>query len=221
MVTQREVSIPFSGQSWGQLRAHGGLRDFSLGPSDGYGPEGPCFVQGMFEGVQPRLRVEGGSVELGYSRWAGFLCPQGGHLELHPDLPWRIEVHGGLSGLHAQLAQLELSALAVHGGVSDVLIELPEPVGCVPISIHGGAERLTLARPHGAALCVQVHGGLVDAQLDETHLESVGGGLRWQSDGDAAVGYYDVRIHGGACRLVVARQADDLGVRTALRDVWT
>lgn len=207
MLEQREVSIPFSGQSWGQLRAHGGLRDFSLGPAALRGLEGPCLVRGVFEGKLPQMRVDGGSVELGYSRWAGFWCPQGGHLDLHPDLPWRIEIHGGLSGFHAQLTELSLSALSVYGGVSDVLIELPEPVGSVPITIHGGVERLTLVRPHAAPLCIRVHGGAATVQLDDTFLESVGGGLRWQTEGDAQGGYYDVRIHGGACRLVIARQA--------------
>jgi len=203
---EREVSVPFSGQSCGQLRAHGGLRDFSLGSGEGRGLLAPYLVRGVFDGTLPRVRVDGGSVELGYSRWAGFLCSQGGHLDLHPDVPWRIEIHGGLSGLHAQLGDLSLRALSVYGGVSDVLIELPEPEGCVPINLHGGAERLTLVRPHGAALCVHAHGGAVNVQLDDTFLASVGGGLRWQTEGGAQRGYYDVRIHGGACGLVIARQ---------------
>jgi hypothetical protein len=202
---EREVSIPFSGQSCGRLRAHGGLRDFSLGSGEARGLQEPDLVRGVFDGTLPRVHVEGGAVELGYSRWAGFLCAQGGQLDLHPDLPWRIEIHGGLSGFHAQLSDLSLNAFSVYGGVSDVLIELPEPEGCVPIELHGGVERLTLVRPHGAALRIQIHGGAVNLQVDDTFLGSVGGGLRWQTEGDAQVGYYDVRIHGGACRLAVAR----------------
>jgi hypothetical protein len=203
---EREVSVPFSGQTLGRLRAHGGLRDFWLGSGEGCGLEAPYLVHGLFDGTLPRVRVEGGSVELGYSRWAGFLCAQGGRLDLHPGLPWRIEIHGGSSGLHARLGDLSLSALSIYGGVSDVLIELPWPEGRVTIDVHGGAERLTLVRPHGAALCVQAQGGAANVLLDDTYLGSVGGGLRWCTEGGGQDGYYDVRIHGGASRLVIARE---------------
>jgi hypothetical protein len=220
MPKHAEVSIPFSGQRWGQLRMHGGLRDLSLGACRGQGSAAPSFMEAEFDGVVPRVHVEGSQVELGYSRWSSWLDDQTGRLDLHPCLPWHVAISGGMRGVHAEWGELALSGVSIRGGVCDVLIELPEASGSVPIRIHGGVDRLTLVRPYTTALRLRSSGGAASVQLDDTFLSSVGGALSWQAEGEPGGGYYDVELHGGACRLVIARCAP-LSESSHLRPAWT
>lgn len=154
----------------------------------------------------PSVQVTGASVEVGYSRWTGLCRESHAEVALSPSLPWSIALSGGVSNLRAEFASVRLAEFSVHGGVRDALLELGEPSGRVPIHVHGGVDRLTLVRPHGSAIAVRVSGGATEVHLDETFLESVGGGLAWRAEGHPR-GLFELHISGGVTRLVLATLA--------------
>jgi hypothetical protein len=74
----------------------------------------------------------------------------------------------------------------------------------VSISISGGASSLSLDRPAGSALRVNVEGGAYNLKMDSMEFGSVSGPTRWQTpDFDAAPDRYDFSLEGGAYRLAL------------------
>ncbi len=205
MTREAEVRIPFSGQQWGHLKVRGGSANWTLHETSIREPD-LDFMRADFQGLVPSVHVAGASVEVGYSRWTGLCRESHAEVALSPSLPWSIAISGGVSNLRAEFASVRLAEFSVHGGVRDALLELGEPNGRVPIHVHGGVDRLTLVRPHGSAIAVRISGGATEVHLDETFLESVGGGLAWRADGHPR-GLFELHISGGVTRLVLATLA--------------
>ena len=163
-----------------------------------------------FEGAIPNVRVHGNSVTIQYPRYSPFdwlryalsWGQQDGEVVLNGAIPWDIEVHGGASGIEADLDTLQLRSLDVGGGVSSINLLLARPVGIVPIRIHGGASKLSLRRPKGVAVRVHVRGGVSALALDDQFFGAVGGETRWESpEYKQATDAYDIVVSGGASNL--------------------
>jgi hypothetical protein len=160
------------------------------------------------EGPAPTVREEGDRIEIGYTLAGRLraLSPRRGSLsvELSPAVPWAIELRGGVSGLRAQLADLQLTELAITGGASDVVLDLPRPRGKLAVRVVGGASGVTVRRPAGVPVAVEIVGGAADLRLDGARLGAVGGLVREQTPGDADdEGEIAVHVLGGASRLSV------------------
>jgi hypothetical protein len=166
-----------------------------------------------FEGAIPDVRVQGNAVTIRYPyfspfdwlRYALYWGHQEGEITLNASIPWDIEVHGGASGIDADLEGLQMRSLDIGGGVSSIRLTLARPSGIVPIRIHGGASKLSLHRPHDVAVRVHVRGGVSALSLDDQYFGAVGGETRWETPeyrqaGDA----YDIIVSGGASNLYVA-----------------
>lgn len=203
MESEVNVSIPRRGQRSGELRVQGGMRSFRLAAWQNH-PDAAddLLVDARFDGVVPRVSEAEGVLTVKYSRFGDFWRRQSAHVLLNEALPWTVDVSGGAQQLRADLRPLNLRAFRVGGGLQDVVLELGDPKGVVPIEIGGGVANLTITRPQGSALAARVHGGAQGLTLDQTSLGSVGGGIAWQSH-EAALDRYELHIHGGAVQLVI------------------
>lgn len=163
------------------------------------------LLRGRFGDRPPAVDLVDGTVTLQSPRptlWRGW--SGSGQLTLNGAVTWSIALGSGASKVRADLRRLALRTLEVRGGASRVDVLLPGPAGTVPIRVSGGASRLTLDRPAGTALRLQMEGGASKVEVDRFQLGSVGGGARWQTpDFDAAADRYDLTVEGGAGRLTV------------------
>jgi hypothetical protein len=161
------------------------------------------------KGAEPKVREDGDEIHIAYTIGGRLraMTGRGGALTvaLNPTVPWAIELDGGVSGLRADLHDLEVSEVAISGGASDVELELPEPSGELALRVEGGLSRGTMRRPAGVPVDVQIDGGATDLRLDDEHLAAVGGAVRQRTHGGTAgSGEITVGIAGGASGLTVA-----------------
>jgi hypothetical protein len=113
-------------------------------------------------------------------------------------------LRGGVSSFDADLSRVQLTGLDLRGGVSHLWTTLPNPAGTVLIRIIGGVSHMTILRPAGIPLRIQVRSGISSLAFDEQHFGPLGNLPRLESPGYAqAVNRYDVQISGGVSHAVV------------------
>jgi hypothetical protein len=183
----RDFAAPLGGATTGKLEiVHGATK--VLLRTDGEMPE---LVRAHFEGPTPEVEAHSGTVTIRYPRFApgewlqlGFLRNRhAADVVLNATIPWTV---------------------VIDGGASDVELRLPKPSGVVPIRISGGASKLTIHRPAGVPVRLQIKGGASQLVLDDQRFGAVGGETRLNSHHDQnAPDRYEVTIGGGASRLTI------------------
>ena len=166
--------------------------------------DGPLRAE--WRGAAPRIRERRGVTEIGYGlmgRVPALLTRRSSlALSLDPRMPLDVEIAGGVSGLRADLRELDIRALTISGGASDVVMDLPAPARELPVRIEGGASRTVVRRPTDAAVSVEIDGGASGLSIDDERLGAIGGHVRRHTGaGGAGV---RLRILGGAAGLSVA-----------------
>ena len=167
------------------------------------------LYRAVFEGPQPAVRVQNGSVTFRYRRMSLFdWGKHAGSVSLNAAIPWTIAINGGAANVAVDARGLELRGLAIGGGASKVRLLLPAPRGTVQVRIGGGVSRVDVCRPFGAPAQLQVRGGASRLQFDGQRFGAVGGELRLASPGwELATDRYDIEVRGGASRLEVEEEA--------------
>jgi hypothetical protein len=162
-------------------------------------------MRARWSGATPRIRERGLLTEVGYSLPARLRALAARHswlaLTLDRRLPLAIEIAGGVSGLRADLSELDLLELIVSGGASDVTIDLPAPPRELTVRIEGGASRVTVRRPAGVPVSIEIEGGASGLAIDDERLGPLGGQVRAQAAGDGPA--VRLRVDGGASELSV------------------
>ncbi len=201
----RELEAPLGGAREGRLVFASGAARLSLDA----GAATDRLYQGRFTGRIPEVEVDGGGVVVRY-RWglAGLGLSFGSlwsaAMSLNRELPWALEVRGGLARVEADLARIRVSEIEIRGGASHVRLSLGPPAGIVPVRIRGGVSHLEVERPVGVAVRLRVHGGASRLTLDSQGFGAIGGEVRLESAGaSAATDLYDVEVLGGASRLSI------------------
>ncbi|HEY2702604.1 MAG TPA: MarR family transcriptional regulator [Candidatus Dormibacteraeota bacterium] len=196
-----DPSAPRAGTTTGRLIFSAGVAHVTI---DGEAPSDDLY-RAHFDGPVPEIRVQDGTVAVRYRRFSLFEGrPRGSRFSLSSVIPWDLEVQGGVARFTADLHRLVVRSLTVKGGGSEVEIDLPAPVGVVPLRISGGVSRLTVRRPAGTALSLQVNGGASRLVLDAQEFGGIGGPIRLQSREYADnADHYAVEISGGASRLTI------------------
>ncbi|HVZ37986.1 MAG TPA: hypothetical protein VHI13_01820 [Candidatus Kapabacteria bacterium] len=171
-------------------------------------PLGDEFFRARFEHPVPGMHITEDTVEIQYHsffRSFPFRGERPGTILLNTAIPWSIESNGGAAWVTMNLEELQLLSLAHNGGLSNVVVMLPKPVGIVPVHLAGGVSQVTLFRPAGTQARVSVKGGAYRLTLDASHFGAIGSQTRWESSGfnDEGNGY-DIRIQGGASKVVIA-----------------
>jgi hypothetical protein len=201
----REFTAPLGGATSGRFTVTGGVSQLTL-RADGAMPD---LIRARFERPTPRVRVEGGAVDVHYPRppllsWLANWRDEPVFATLNATIPWQIALRGGLSKFTGDLAGLSLSGLTVDGGASEVSLTLGRPSGTVAIRINGGASNLSIRRPAGTPARLRVEGGAARLVFDTTQIGATGGPSRWESPGFAeATDRYEIVVAGGASRLTV------------------
>ena len=99
-------------------------------------------------------------MSIDYSRLSPFIWGRtSASLTLSPSARWSIEIRHGVSHWDGDLRSLEVGAIEVRGGLSNVDLRLPRPAGAVPIRVSCGVSRLTLRRAGEVAVRVKIGGG--------------------------------------------------------------
>jgi hypothetical protein len=166
------------------------------------------LFRGRFTGTAPMVLADDGRVTIEYPRMSPseWFRPnrRAADVALNPTVPWELVFGGGVSALRADLGGLALRSLDILGGGSDITIDLPEPRGVVPLRVGGGASKVVLRRPAGAAASVAIGGGASKVVFDEHRVGSSGAGLRLASPAASEAGdRYEIEIGGGSSELTI------------------
>jgi hypothetical protein len=173
-----------------------------------------------FAGPVPRMRVRGGVVTVSYPHfgwfdWRAQVAGQNivasahwrrdtGVIALNANIPWAIELRGGVSSWAADLRTITLVSFELRGGASKIELKLPAPSGIVPIRIQGGMTRVALLRPRGVAAGLEVHGGVSEVSVDGERIKGLGQ-LSMQTPGAAeATDRYEIEVAGGASKVSIS-----------------
>lgn len=191
--------------------AHGRLR-FATGVSRVAlrGARIKDLYRATFHGKRPQIAVEpDGLVSLQYKGFSWFgMTGVSAELALTTAVPWAIEIRRGVSHLNADLRELEVTSIDITGGASECELALPRPRGLAMVRITGGASKLVVVRPRGAAAQVVIRGGASNLVFDDQRIGAVGGATRLSTPGwDAAPDRWTIELTGGASSLSVTEQA--------------
>lgn len=85
-------------------------------------------------------------------------------VRLSPNVPWRLDISGGVHHSQLDLTGLEMDGLQVDVGVGDVTLRLSERGGYQAM-VNGGVGRLTIELPEGVEASVHVDAGLSTLSL--------------------------------------------------------
>jgi len=200
---RHELEAPLSGAQVGRLVLAPGVGGVTLA-ADAAMPE---LYRAQVEGTAPIIEVQDGTVTVRARRTPLFGW---GHrslgLTLNAAIPWDVEVNQGAVGLTANLQALQLRSFTVQGGASRLDINVGMPAGAVPISIRGGASRVTIRRPRGVPVEVRIRGGVSRISIDGKSMGSAGGNIQWRvPDTPAAASgdHYRIEVLGGVSRLTI------------------
>lgn len=202
----RTFTAPLDGVREGVLVLRHGRSDVAV-----RGVDMDVLCRASFDGMAPKAWVESGRVAIEYPRFsfAGLLSRGVGRtdIELQATLPWSLDIAGGLRDSTLELTDLELTALDLRGGASDVRIRLPRPRGRVLVRIEGGASAVTLVRPAGVAVVLQLVGGVSRLAFDDERYGAIGAGTRLETpDAGSEQDRFEIEVRGGATKLTIARE---------------
>ncbi|MDE3074652.1 MAG: MarR family transcriptional regulator [Chloroflexota bacterium] len=199
-----DFSAPLSDVTAGYLEFGNGASELRI-----YANDSPvALYRAAFEGPEPGVRVQGGSVVFRHKRMS--LLDWGKHagsVALNRTIPWRIVLRGGASKVVVDARALQLQELSIQGGASKVDILLSPARGSVPVCLEGGLSRVQIQRPTGVPAQLQVRGGANRLEFDGQRFGAIGGDVRLASPGwELASDRYDIEARGGASRLEVGAQ---------------
>jgi hypothetical protein len=198
----REVSVALGAAPAGRLVFANGSANLTLRADAGLGE----MAHARFTGSPPSVTLDAETLTFRYPRlsrpfeWRG----RRADVTLTTTVPWDIDIRGGAATVEVDLVGIELLGFRIGGGASGVTIQLPPPVGTVPVSIGSGASNLTVRRPAEVPVRLQIRGGASQLVFDEQTLGAVGGRTQLQSEGFREVNdRYEITIGGGVSRLTV------------------
>lgn len=117
---------------------------------------------------------------------------------------WDVKCATGAIRGEFDLATAQLASFDCRTGASRVTVNLPAPKGVVPVRIDGGALRVDLVRPAGAAIKVQSSGGALQLHADGSSQDGFGN-REWRSSGfEGASDRYEVSVAGGALNVNIS-----------------
>lgn len=195
---------PIGGIEHGRLRFAAGAARLEL-----RGSRIKDLYRARFDGKRPQVTVTpSGEVDVQYKGFSWFgVGDVAAQLTLTSALPWSIEIRRGVSQLAADLRELHIESIAITGGASQSELSLPNPRGTSTLRLTGGASRLIVRRPRGAAAQISIRGGASNLVFDAQQLGSVGGAARLSTPGwDTASDRWSIELTGGASDLKVIEE---------------
>jgi hypothetical protein len=156
-------------------------------------------------GSVPDVRVSGDSVRV-YLRGAGVRGgPADVTVTLSSAVAWRLRLSGGADATAVFMRGGRLREADVTAGSSRITLQLPRPVGTVPIVLAGGADQVTVTVPAGVPARLVLDGGASRAVLGGQSATGVAGGTVLTGPGWAgAAGRYDIQVPAGVSDITVS-----------------
>jgi hypothetical protein len=167
------------------------------------------LYRATFHGKRPQIAVEpDGLVTLQYKGLSWFaMTGVSAQIALTTAVPWAIEIRRGVSHLRADLRELEVTGIDIHGGASECELTLPRPRGLATLRIIGGASKLVVKRPRGTAAQIVIRGGASGFVFDDQRIGAVGSATRLCTPGwESAPDRWTIELTGGASSLSVTEQ---------------
>jgi DNA-binding MarR family transcriptional regulator len=169
----------------------------------GHSPD-ELLCQARFEGPVPDIDAKNGTLWIGYRHRGLDWRERTAELTLNPTIPWFIEIKGGLSELRADLADLNVSGVAVKGGANDVRLSMPVPVGTVQVELKGVVGTLDVKRRASAAAQLNVKGAVGRLRFDDQWNGPAGPNAEFHTpDFAKAHDRYVIDLKGGASSVTV------------------
>lgn len=164
------------------------------------------LYEAYFEGIVPDIRTLKGNITVDYEQGYGLLnvnkCK--GKISLNSNISWELIFHGGVSGVTADLRELNLKSIHVFGGVNNTHILLPEPEGSVSIEITGGVKSLEILRPETSRARLHATGGAARLSFDQTRKAFAGDESIFETPAYNEVdNRYIITVDGGSINLSV------------------
>jgi len=158
------------------------------------------LVAASFDGPRPDVRASSGNLDVRYRRQsAAAFTSRRARIALSAEVPWAVELDGGLTDLAGDLGGLRLSRLDVEGGTNHVDLALPRPQGTVVVRFAGVASSVRLRRPAGVPVAIRIAGGVSHLTVDGQRAEQIAGKRRYVGPGfDGSPDRYELEILGGA-----------------------
>jgi len=163
------------------------------------------LYQAAFEGPQPSVRVQDGSITFRYKRMGLFdWAKHSGTVALAASVPWSIALRGGVANAGIDARGLELRELSIGGGANKLDCMLPAARGTVRVCFEGGVNRVKFERPSSVPTQLIVHGGANRLEFDGQRFGAIGGDVRLASPGwELSSDRYAIEVRGGASRLEI------------------
>ena len=203
LTTERETSTSLLGDlSEAKLIVSSGISKLTLRTDESMTE----LYQARFEGTAPEVKAKDGVVNIRYPRrlWVLGGPQRGADVVLNTTIPWQIMLQGGAVGVVCELGKLNLAGLEVKGGMTTSRLDLPVPVGTVPIKISGGASDILVRRPAGVATKIHLMGWASQFVFDDQTFNAVGNDVRLQSPNyDTATGRYDIEVSSSASTVTI------------------
>jgi hypothetical protein len=200
-------AAPLGSATRGRLVFTSGAADLSIDTSAKHSD----LYCARFEVDLPSIRVQAHVVTIHYrhsllDRLAKRREPRAS-IGLNTTIPWEIELRDGVSRLTADLRALQLTALDL-GSISTAWLALPAPAASSNIYLAGSASDLTLLRPHGVGVRLQIAGAGSYLTLDDQPVGAMARGIRWQSRDYRSASYrYEIVIAGSVSKLTIGTHA--------------
>jgi hypothetical protein len=163
-----------------------------------------------FDGEMPETITSDGTLTVRYAgrgitAWLHHaLRSPRAQLVLNAGIPWFLDLRGGIHRLAANLRQLPLAGIDMHGGVHRAELWLPQPTGTVRIRVASGVNRLAIHRHPETAMRLSLRGGVSSLQIDGAEAGAIAGDIRRATpDWATAPDRYDVMVSGGANQVLV------------------
>jgi DNA-binding MarR family transcriptional regulator len=181
------------------------------------GTKDRALYQAAFEGPQPKVSVDGGSVSISYPRQLRqLLGPVLGaklgldrriaRVQLSKAVSWAVSIRGAGSSLNVDLSGVSVTSVEVEGAGSMLQVTLPKPSGVVPVKFGGGGSDITIRRPEGVAVRAQVKGWGSGVAFDDQPMGEVGSGLRLSSPHAAdARDAYEIEVSGSGSMVKIGQ----------------
>jgi hypothetical protein len=125
---------------------------------------------------------------------------------LNSRVSWRIRLDGGATEESVDMTGGRLAGLAFGAGSAHIDVELPRPVGTIPITMSGGASDFQLHLPSGVPAQVRFDGGAGSAIVDGVSKSGVAGGTVLSTPGwPSARNRYEIDNTAGVSQLTLDR----------------
>lgn len=167
------------------------------------------LYRAAFEGPMPDVKTKDGVVTIRYARRLWGLAGLWGlaDVTLSAAIPWHIAIRGGGSIITAELAGLNLAGFEIKGGGSVIRLELPIPLGQVPIQISGGGSQVEVLRPQGVDARARLKGWGSAVTFDDQGTSTLGNDVPLQTPGyDATAPGYDIEVSSSGSMVTITTE---------------